>query len=56
MQQNIENLRLDDILTDGNSLKWDYMPLSKISTAFAVKEFVILFYGSGRDKNSRQVA
>ena len=31
MQQNLDNMKLDDILTDRNSLKWDYTVLSKIS-------------------------
>ena len=49
-------MSIEDILSDNRSLKWDYTALSKISQAFAVKEFIFIFYGSSRDKNSRQVA
>ena len=50
-------MRIEEILSERGNLRWDGKPFSSASLAFNnVSEFILLFYGSSRDKKSRQVA
>ena len=49
-------MRIEEILSERGNLRYDGKPLSSASAAFNVNEFILLFYGSSRDKKSRQIA
>ena len=53
---NKNDLRIEEILSEKGSLRHDGKPLVSNASAFNVKEFTFIFYGSSRDKRSRQVA
>ena len=49
-------MRIEDICSHHGALRYDGKKISDGASVFAVKEFTFLFYGSSKDKKSRQVA
>ena len=57
MDHSIDNLFIEEILHQRGDLLYDGKPLARHNEIFVtVKEFIIVFYGSSRDRKSREVA
>ena len=49
-------MKIHEILTEKGQIRFDGKPLVKNYQAFEVREFIFIYYGSSRDKKSRNVA
>ena len=52
----LDQLRLEHILPEAGSLRVDGKPVVSTNDALKVKEFLLVFYGSSRDRRSKLVA
>ena len=56
MKANLDEMRIEEILSERGSIRYDGKPLQSNIGAFNIKEFILIYYGSSRDKKSRQLA